>query len=246
MTEDVTWLKGFLEEKAPRPEPFVIREAFEPDEAHWFHRGIDEKLFVFRTCDVDCPRFQRRKERGPDEFRAASGESGVRHLFSLSLPARLNREYIPHIAAVARLVLGEDYDQARSSFSLYRKFTRDLCRKKKGQSYESDAEFYDLGPATPIKPGLNRGANRQICLQVEAKKSQREIKKIVEAIDSTINGTLVGDRVPKELEYVLDLKPKYLWLVAPGLIDPPRHVYKVEVNGIRATFSWQERIPRPN
>ncbi len=243
--EDVTWLEGFLKHMVPRADPLVIREPLETDEAHWFREGIEKGLFVFCTCDVGCKRLQRRKERGPDEFRAAFGQSEARHLFSLSIPARLNREYIPHMAAVARLVRGEGYDQTQSSFSRYREFTRDLCWKKKGQSYESDVEFYDSGSSMPGGAGLEKGAHRRVWIQVEAKKHQREISRIVEVIESTTDGSLVGDRVPKELEYVLDLKPKYLWLVAPGLIDPASYVYGVEVGGLEATFSRQTSIPRP-
>jgi hypothetical protein len=230
MPDDVNWLQDFLTQKAPRSEAFQIRQPLEADEAHWFRRGVEVELFKFFDCGPDCPRFRKWKESGPDEFRAAAGESpGIRHLFSLWKPVNLNREYIPHMAAVARLVVECHYDQARSSFSRYRKFTRDLLWKRKGQSYESDAEFYDL--------------SGNIWLQVEAKQSQNEVLSIIKAIESTTK--LVGDQVPKELEYVLDLKPRYLWLVAPGMVDPSRYVYEVEVEGLSAILSGLERIPPP-
>jgi hypothetical protein len=41
----------------------------------------------------------------------------------------------------------------------------------------------------------------------------------------------------KELEYVLDVAPKYLWLVSPGCVDPEQYVYAVRVQGKQAEFS---------
>jgi hypothetical protein len=48
-----------------------------------------------------------------------SSPSGLRHLFSLSNPITLNREYIPHVAAVGRLVLGEGYNDENGGISLH-------------------------------------------------------------------------------------------------------------------------------
>ncbi|MGH8923842.1 MAG: hypothetical protein ACRDWA_04240 [Acidimicrobiia bacterium] len=49
----------------------------------------------------------------------------------------------------------------------------------------------------------------------------------------------------KEVEYVLDLAPRYLWLVGPGTVDPPVQVFRVEVDDMNAHFERLERLPRP-
>ena len=74
--------------------------------------------------------------------------------------AWLNREYVPHIAAYAKAVLDHGYAVDHSTFSLYRKFTRDLIAKRAGQGYETDAEFYDASDA--------------LWLQIEAKASRQQ------------------------------------------------------------------------
>jgi hypothetical protein len=133
-SDNILWLESFPKLGSPRGEPLSVRESFQEDEATWFRRAIEQGLFLTRKCVPSCPRRKRCRESGPDEFVPAHGKSGLRHLFSLSNPIALNREYIPHVAAVGRLVLGEGHNQACSSFSLYRQFTRDLIHKKKGGS----------------------------------------------------------------------------------------------------------------
>lgn len=49
----------------------------------------------------------------------------------------------------------------------------------------------------------------------------------------------------KEIEYVLDLAPRYLWVVGPGSIDPAHYVFAVEVDGLNAVFSPIDDVPRP-
>jgi hypothetical protein len=49
----------------------------------------------------------------------------------------------------------------------------------------------------------------------------------------------------KELEYVLDLAPRYLWIVGPGSVDPPTHVFHVTVDGQNARFERVGALPGP-
>lgn len=123
----------------------------------WFVRAVSEDIVQFTECGPGCPRLRKTGVAGPDHFQTPSGEH--RHLFSKpgADEAWLNREYVPHIAAYAFAVLHVRYDRNRSSFSRYRQFTRDLIAKRQGQSYETDAEFYD--------------STGQIHLQLEAKGS---------------------------------------------------------------------------
>ena len=144
--------------------------------------------------------------------------------------ASLNREYIPHIAAFAYAILDHHYDRTACSFSWYRKFSRDLIAKKAGTTYETDAEFYD---------------GDQVHLQIEAKASEKQTTALARAIER--HGTI--DELPtsavKEVEYVLDLAPRYLWVVGPGSIDPPQHVYAVELRGpLNAAFNRVEGFLR--
>jgi len=49
----------------------------------------------------------------------------------------------------------------------------------------------------------------------------------------------------KEVEYVLDLAPRYLWVVGPGSVEPPSHIYQVEVDNLNASFSPIAEFPAP-
>ena len=127
--------------------------------------------------------------------------------------------------------MGEGYNQARSSFSLYRQFTRDLVHKTKGGSYETDAEFYD--------------ESGRIWLHVEVKKSAKEINAVAASIEACGSLQDLPAKVAKELEYVLDLSPRYLWLVGPGSIDPAYYVYEVKVSLPPASLYRMTRLPGP-
>ncbi|HZP27305.1 MAG TPA: hypothetical protein VFB90_09710, partial [Dehalococcoidia bacterium] len=134
----------------------------------------------------------------------------------------MNREYLPHIAAVARAILDFGFRDDRFSLSLYRTFKADYVTKKRGQSYETDAEFY--------------AEDGSVELHIEAKRAPLAISRIVKDINEsgTFNDLPLGSK--KELEYVLDVAPRHLWLVAPGSVDPNEYVYALELNGLQARF----------
>jgi hypothetical protein len=134
----------------------------------------------------------------------------------------MNREYIPHIAAVARAIIHFGFSRGRYAFSLHRKFRRDCVTKKANQAYESDAEFYAM--------------DGSVELHVEAKKTSDEVSHIANTIEKCATFTQLQLACKKELEYVLDLAPKHLWLVAPGCIDTERYVYAVRLQGSQVEF----------
>lgn len=221
----------FLEALAPGGAPLQTRTPFSTDESEWFLRTAREEVFRFLTCPDDCFRFRKHGVAGPDHFETPAGKP--RHLFSKPGDdvAWLNREYVPHIAAYGMAILGAGYDARRSSFSLYRTFGRDLIAKRCGQSYETDAEFY-AGDGT-------------VHLQIEAKASRRQTETLAAAI--VAHGELqdLPETAAKEIEYVLDLQPRFLWVVGPDSVDPPRHVFAVEVSGNNAKFTATGRLPEP-
>jgi hypothetical protein len=47
----------------------------------------------------------------------------------------------------------------------------------------------------------------------------------------------------KEIEYVLDLAPRALWLVGPGTTEPATHVYEVRMHDLHATFHRIPNVP---
>jgi hypothetical protein len=204
---------------------------FEDDERRWFQAGVEQGVFQFKTCIQSCPRLKEWKFSGSDEFITPSG--GTRHLFNFQRNPEntcfLGREYIPHIAAVSRLIIEKNCDRTRYSFSSYQSFGRDLYSKKLGGSYETDAEFYD--------------ASNSLFLHLEAKKSRDDTEALARDIGSDTEFGAMKERHRKELEYVLDLVPRYLWLVGPGLIDPEEFVYEVQVDGLNATFTRIEKLP---
>lgn len=231
-TDPVPGATALIESLAPGGHPVPIRTPLIDDECHWFHRAVTEGLVQFATCPSDCFRFKKWGVVGPDHFTTPHGKP--RHLFSKPIgpEAWLNREYIPHLAAYAYAVLAGGYAPERSSFSLYRTFTRDLIAKRAGDSYETDAEFYDH--------------KQRVFLQVEAKASSKQTTALARAIEH--HGALrnLPESAAKEVEYVLDLAPKYLWVVGPGSVDPAANVYEVEVSGdTNATFTPRRGLPAP-
>jgi hypothetical protein len=168
---------------------------------------------------------------GPDEFLASNG--GERHLYSSpgGPGLRLNREYIPHLAAHARAVLQVGCDPRHADFSRYEQFTQDRITKKRGHPYEIDSLFRTRAG----KPYLH----------AEVKTSPREVERIAAAIDRFAELTAMPTSVVKEIEYVLELAPEYLWLVGPGTVEPEAHVWRVWVDGCRARFERRAHLPDP-
>lgn len=69
----------------------------------------------------------------------------------------------------------------QSSFSRYRRFQRSWKTRHKGQSYETDAEFYD--------------DDGQIWLQLEAKQSESQLKRI----DKSVRRAVVLTALPADI-----------------------------------------------
>jgi hypothetical protein len=201
------------------------------DECDWFVRSVDEGVVQFRDCPPDCFRAKKWGSVGPDHFLTPAGKP--RHLFSKpdSEVAWLNREYIPHIAAYARLVLDLGYDRRSTAFSLYRTFANNLITKRAGQSYETDVELY--------------APDGSVWLQVEAKASASQTAALARGILDHCDLTSMPTRVAKEIEYVLDLRPRHLWVVGPGTVDPAAYVFEVAFVGPTASFNQIGELPPP-
>jgi hypothetical protein len=73
--------------------------------------------------------------------------------------------------------------------------------RNKGQSYETDAEFYAEGD--------------RIWLLVEAKRNDAELEKVGEFLNGNVEIDAVPRSVKKEIAYLFELRPEYVWLVAP-------------------------------
>lgn len=231
MTEHILKATRLLGSLVPQGLPLVVREPLIADEAAWLIRAVEEGVVAFRECDPSCPRLKKRGIAGPDEFVTPTGV--LRHLFSspASVNPSLNREYIPHIAAYARAILDFGYSKAHSSLSLYRTFTRDLINKRQGVSFETDAEFYD--------------GEGNIHLHIEAKKDAKQVSMIARQLKESGTLSQLPASMVKEIEYVLDLRPKFFWLVGPGSIEPAAFVYSVRAEGLNASFDLMDAFPHP-
>lgn len=220
-----------LQNLVPQGLPLVVREPLVADEAKWLVRAVEEGVVAFRECDTACPRLKKRGVAGQDEFVTPAGL--LRHMFSSpeSSSPSLHREYVPHIAAYARAILDFGYRKDRSSFSPYRKFTRDLINKTRGAMFETDAEFLD--------------GDGNVYLHIEAKKNARQVAVIAKQLNDS--GTLaeLPPSTVKEIEYVLDLRPRFLWLVGPGSIEPALFIYAVQINDLNAKFDRIDAFPHP-
>ena len=231
MTDDISRLERLLESLAPCGASLTIREPLQADEARWFLAGREAGVFKLQDCPAGCFRLRKWGLSGPDHFETPAG--GPRHIFSKPDPsvAALNREYIPHLAAYSRVILDLGYARERSSFSLYRKFTRDLITKLAGHSFETDAEFYD-----------DRG---DIYLQIEAKQPPWQTERLATKMSEAGSSGDQASDMPKEIEYVLDLAPKYMWVVGPGSVDPATYVFDVKVNALNVVFTPRSTLPAP-
>jgi hypothetical protein len=129
------------------------------------------------------------------------------------------------------VVLDFGYSETLRSFSRYRTFSRDAITKRAGQSYETDAEFY--------------GPNGDVHLQIEAKASPRATDHLAGEIERHGDLSELPVSLAKEIEYVLDIAPRYLWIVGPGSVDPARHVFGVTLNGRDARFTRLSTVPPP-
>jgi hypothetical protein len=220
----------FLDAVSRGGRPYRIKPLLADDEASWFGRAMESGLVTCHECVPSCPRLRRWRVSGADEFTTPSGEA--RHLFSFPPDRpRLNREYIPHIAAWAKAILDVGYDPSRAAFSRYRVFARDAITRLAGTGYETDAEFYGPGEA--------------IWLQVEAKRDARQVDAIAAQLDRAGDLRELPLGTVKEIEYVLELRPAHLWVVGPGSVDPPAHVFRVAVDGRTARFERLPRLPSP-
>lgn len=155
----------------------------------------------------------------------------MRHLYSAPGKLRLNREYIPHIAAYGYAILQAGYRPDQSAFSRFRSFSRDLVSKKQGQGYETDAEFY--------------GAEGHLDLHIEVKTWPNQIDRIAAQLDAAKELSELPIDTVKELEYVLDLPPRYVWIVGPGTSTHPPMFFRVSVDGLNARFERLETLPPP-
>jgi hypothetical protein len=53
--------------------------------------------------------------------------------------------------------------------------------------------------------------------------------------------------VVKEVEYVLELRPRYLWLVGPGTVEPEAHVWRVVSDREQEiVFNREPGVPPPD
>lgn len=229
VSEQVRLAEDLLRAIVPGSRPLLVRDRLLDDECAWWLRAVHEGLVTFRECPEDCFRYRKWSVPGPDHFDTPHG--APRHMFSspgADVPA-LNREYVPHIAAWARAVFDFGFDVSHSRFSFYRRYTRDLISKKQGGSYETDVEIYDSAGA--------------LHLQIEAKKDAPQVARICRQLDAAGSLAELPPGSAKELEYVMDLAPRFLWIVGPGTVDPAPHIYSVVVSGLDAQFRKVSTIP---
>src|SRR5262245_38492686 len=176
------------------PKPNLHKLPFVADESRWFLAGIEQVLFAFQDCPTSCPRRRRHKVAGRDEFLNPCGQA--RHMYSdpYKPTLRLNREYIPHIAAHSRAVLALGYPRNRATFSEYRTFQHDTPAKPCGTSYELDSLFH-VGDGPPL-------------LHLEVKAWPRQVDRIATEIDKYQALEALPLDIAKEVAYVLDVRPR--------------------------------------
>jgi hypothetical protein len=224
MSSDIEWVRALLAKIVPRKDPLVVRTKLEEDECHWFRMAIEHDIIRIQPCTPHCGRNQELGTQRIDEFIVPHQAENRRHLFELKHPACLCREYIPHIAAYAKAVLHNNYPLKSSSFSRYQMFNKDVLTKKKGQSFETDAEFH-MQDCT-------------VFLLIEAKSSRSEVDKVVKSITNPQNQAPL-----KEYENILALHPKWLWFVGPGTVDPAIHIFMVIINENQLQLKRHDVLP---
>ena len=78
---------------------------------------------------------------------------------------------------------------------------------------------------------------------VEVKANPSQVERMAKVIDTYRELEKMPSRVAKEIEYVLDIQPRYFWLVGPGTVDPERHVWRIQADSLRAGFSGVASLP---
>lgn len=234
MSNDIAWVEGYLACLFPAGRRLAFRDPLLKDEALWFRRAIEEGVIVVRSCSAKCKANTDPEHPRRDEFIVPHQSDRIRHLLTFESEGgvTVSREYVPHIAAYARAILGLGYPRERSSFSRYRQFGEATAKRTGKAGCETDAEFYGVD-------------GESVYLHVEAKRDTAQVDKIAQDIRRV--GTLgrLPQNAAKELDYVLDIAPRYLWLVGPGTVDPERYVYEVSVSGDDASFSAVDALPSP-
>lgn len=130
----------------------------------------------------------------------------------------------------AARVLDFGYRAEDSMPSHYGRYRRDLVTRRAGGSYEIDVCFPSAGDEQPL-------------LLVEAKAEPRDIARWALAIDAGATATELIAVGFKEVEYVLELAPRHVWLVGPGTVDPARHVWAVMVDRLDVHFTRVSDVP---
>lgn len=201
----------------------------EIDECEWFVRGWEADLYPI----AGCPKLGVKGTCGPgrlDHFLTTAGRH--RHLLTRWTEGGwgLSREYVTHLAAFSRAVLEFGYLAEGSMLSHYGRYRRDLVTRRAGGSYEIDVCFPSAGDEQPL-------------LLIEAKAEPRDIARWALAIDAGATATELIAVGFKEVEYVLELAPRHVWLVGPGTVDPARHVWAVRVDRLDVRFTRVSDVP---
>lgn len=224
---------ALLKDLVPNHEPLrTLQPDLASDESEWFVRGWEASIYPVGRC----PMVGLKKVCGPDRldhFLTTSGRH--RHLLTRWTIGGwgTSREYVTHLAAYARAILDYGYPQRGSLLSHYGQYRRDLILRKRGGSYEIDAAF-------PLPD------SEEPWLLIEAKKEASQISRWAEAIDHGATPQELVASGFKEIEYVLELRPRHLWLVGPGTIAPAAHVWQTNVRGLRIDFQRLLDVPVPS
>lgn len=211
-SQDIGWLSDYLNSLLLKKMPFKIDPAFTPGESYWFRKAIENGLLRVTECTQECTRHKTHWSVVKDHFTMSKGiMKKPRHLMSVDKKGNitLNREYIPHIAAYARLILEKGFDQERSAFSGYH------------GSNEIDGEFIDQ--------------DGNLFLLLEVKKDTPKTNKLIKELTSGFLEDIQNTN-KKESKYILDFAPQYLWIVGPETVDMNEGVFYIEKKKIGKIF----------
>jgi hypothetical protein len=230
MTDEMRAAESLVRHLAPSGLPVPILEPLALDESEWFLTAVEKGLIEFTNCNGSCTRTARGRPRTRDHFETGGGEP--EHLFTVDgHSAALRRDYIPCVAAYARAVLDLGYDDIGATLFGQRATGRRLVNPFTTTTVRTGAEF----PA----------ADGSVHLQIEAKRERQLTRRLATAIDASGRLSALPRDFAREIEHIVPVGPRYLWLVGPNTIDPACHVFRVRVDGDDATFHRIDTVPAP-
>jgi hypothetical protein len=192
------WAHGFVSQSPTTGLTISLPDNFHPDEANGFLRALDNGILrVSDSGRCSLPSIHRVKK--PTQPHLFSGKNSMVRL--------VWREYITQIGMLATLVLDYGWPQELVALDPEKDTTFDVA------CYSSGASTVPMLIAGEAKSALKELAKTRDEL-LDASRMRLTLEQLPAKFDKRLSGKLPDGQ--KKYMGLLNKKPKFLWLVAPG------------------------------